>query len=410
LQSAYRKNHSTETCIVKTLSDIYKSIEAGTSTLAVSLDLSAAFDTVCHSTLLSRLQNSFGISGTVLEWISSYISGRSQFISVGVNKSSSNLLNFGVPQGSALGPLLFTTYTSPTHHLVSTFGLSQQQYADDTIIYISLEKSNYLCSLANLENCLSALRLWFAQNSLTINPSKSVSAVFSTAPRTRKLDSTGLKTVSVSNSSIRIDKDFTTLGVTLDSTLSFTKHVKQTASSSYFHLRALRHVRHLLSDANAKTIGAALIHSKLDYANSILHDTSQDNIKTLQRVQNSLARIVSSPSHPMPSEKLLSSLHWLPLKSRITFKIACLTHTALYDHQPSYLVQLLHPYHPPRSLRSSDQLLLTVPRTHFRITDRSFDVAAPKIWNSLPYDIRILNSSSAFRSSLKTYLFDHPTT
>src|SRR6187399_1042686 len=125
-----QEKHSTETCIIKTLSDMYKSIDTGTSTLAVALDLSAAFDTVCHSTLLSRLQYSFGISGTALEWISSYISGRSQFIAAGGQKSSTQSLTFGVPQGSVLGPLLFTTYTSPTHHLVSTFGLSQQQYAD----------------------------------------------------------------------------------------------------------------------------------------------------------------------------------------------------------------------------------------------------------------------------------------
>ena len=389
---------------------MYKSIDTGTSTLAVALDLSAAFDTVCHSTLLSRLQYSFGISGTALEWISSYISGRSQFIAAGGQKSSTQSLTFGVPQGSVLGPLLFTTYTSPTHHLVSTFGLSQQQYADDTIIYLSLEKSNPHCSLSKLENCLSALRLWFAQNSLTINPSKSVSTMFSTAPRIAKLVATGLKTVSVAGSSISIDKDFTTLGVTLDSNLSLTKHVKQTVRSSYFHLRALRHIRHLLTDDNAKTIGAALIHSKLDYCNSILYDTSQDNLKSLQRVQNSLARIISNPSRPMPTSILLSSLHWLPVKSRITYKIACLTHTALHDHQPSYIAQLLHSHTPTRCLRSSDQPLLTIPRTHFQISDRSFDVAAPKIWNSLPFDLRNLTSSGVFRGKLKTHLFDQTVT
>ena len=389
---------------------MYKSIEAGTSTLAVALDLSAAFDTVCHSTLLSRLQHSFGISGTALEWISSYISGRPHFIAAGGHKSSTQSLTFGVPQGSVLGPLLFTTYTSPTHHLVSTFGLAQQQYADDTIIYLSLEKSNPHCSLSNLENCLSALRLWFAQNSLTINPSKSVSTMFSTAQHISKLQTTGFKTVSVAGSSIPINKNFTTLGVTLDSTLSLTKHVKQTVRSSFYHLRALRHIRHVLTDENAKTIGAALIHSKLDYSNAILYGTSQENISSLQRVQNSLARIISNPSRPMPSAMLLSSLHWLPVKSRINYKIACLTHTALHDHQPTYLAQLLQPYNPPRSLRSSDQHLLTVPRTHFRISDRSFDVAAPKIWNSLPFNLRTLTSSSTFRSALKTHLFDHPVT
>ena len=288
--------------------------------------------------------------------------------------------------------MLFTTYTSPTYHLISSFGLSQQQYADDTLVYLSLEKSNPNISLSNLENCLSALRLWFAQNSLTINPSKSVSSLFSTVPRLKKRNTTEFKTLSVAGSSIPIDNDFTTLGVVFDSSLSLTKHVKQTVRSSYFHLRAIRHIRNILTEDNAKTIGAALIHSKLDYANAILYDTSQENLKALQRVQNSLARIISSPSHPgSSSAMLLSSLHSLPIKSRIKYKIACLTHTALYDHQPSSLAKLLHPYNPSRSLRSSDQHLLTVPRTCFRISDRSFDVAAPIIWNSLSLYLRTLS-------------------
>ena len=158
-------------------------------------------------------------------------------------------------------------------------------------------------------------------------------------------------------------------------------------------MRAIRHIRNILTEDNAKTIGAALIHSKLDYANAILYDTSQENLKALQRVQNSLARIISIPSHPgSSSAMLLSSLHWLLIKSRIKYKIACLTHTALYDHQPSSLANLLHPYNPSRSLRSSDQYLLTVPRTRFRISDRSFDVAAPITWNSLPLYLRTLSS------------------
>ena len=89
-------------------------------------------------------------------------------------------------------------------------------------------------------------------------------------------ETTGFKTVSVAGSSIPIDNDFTTLGVVFDSSLSLTKHVKQTVRSSYFHLRAIRHIRNILTEDNAKTIGAALIHSKLDYANAILYDTLQE--------------------------------------------------------------------------------------------------------------------------------------
>ena len=143
--------------------------------------------------------------------------------------------------------------------------------------------------------------------------------MFSTAQRIAKLETTGFKTVSVAGSSIPINKNFTTLGVTLDSTLSLTKHVKQTVRSSFFHLRALRHIRHVLTDENAKTIGAALIRSKLDYSNAILYDTSHENIRSLQRVQNSLAPIIANPLCSMSSSMLplLSSFHWLPVKSRI---------------------------------------------------------------------------------------------
>jgi len=179
-QSAYRKKHSTETTLLKTLSDIYSDIDSGSSTLAVSLDLSAAFDTVCHSTLLHRLQTSFGISDTTLSWLKSYLSDRTQFVSVDGNNSSPLPLSSGVPQGSVLGPLLFSVYTSPVSKLITSFGLKHQQYADDTLIFGLISSSSYQSSLQNIENCLSSLCMWFNHNGLSVNPSKSDAILFST--------------------------------------------------------------------------------------------------------------------------------------------------------------------------------------------------------------------------------------
>ena len=131
-QSAYRCYFSTESALLLALDNIYHAIDTGSSTVLVSLNLSAAFDTIEHSVLLNRLQNSFGITGLALAWFQSYLSDRRQFVRIGSSKSPETPCCTGVSQGSVLVPMLFSFYISPIAHIVSSFGLLQQQYADDT--------------------------------------------------------------------------------------------------------------------------------------------------------------------------------------------------------------------------------------------------------------------------------------
>ena len=263
LQSAYRKHYSTETCLLKTVSDFYDSIDKGASNLVVCLDLSAAFDTVRHDTLLNRLHRTFGISGSMLAWFDSYLADRKQFVSVSGCKSSSLPLAHGVPQGSVLGPLLFSIYTAPVSHLIASFGLRHQQYADDTLLYVALDHSNYTQAMVRLQECLNALRLWFAQNNLVINPEKSEASLFSTRQRLTQLHSLGLTSVSVAGHSIPITGKIKTLGVTLDSALTFRDHIRSVAQSSFFHIRAIKHIRHLISDTDANSLLPVLYSQNL---------------------------------------------------------------------------------------------------------------------------------------------------
>jgi hypothetical protein len=148
LQSAYLRNHSTETALLNILNDSYGKIDRGESTLLVALDLSAAFDTVEHSVLLTRLQHSFGVMGTVGNWITSYLTDRSQFIRVGSESSAITYCSCGVPQGSVLGPLFFVAYISPVARIANKFGVFLSQYADDTQLHVALSKKAVsVCSM-----------------------------------------------------------------------------------------------------------------------------------------------------------------------------------------------------------------------------------------------------------------------
>ena len=131
-QSAYRPHHSTETALLRVVNDLLFTIDGGDGAMLVLFDLSAAFDTMDHGILIHRLENSFGVAGTALYWVRSYLTDRTQTVKVSSIISSLRTLAFGVPQGSVLGPVLFTLYTSPIYHIIQAHGVRDHKYADNT--------------------------------------------------------------------------------------------------------------------------------------------------------------------------------------------------------------------------------------------------------------------------------------
>ena len=161
--------------------------------------------------------------------------------------------------------------------------------------------------------------------------------------------------MNVSGAVIQPAPTVKSLGVTLDTHLSFDQHVDNVCKSCYYHIRALRHVRDSLPDDVAKTVACSIVTARLDYCNSLYYNMSSANVAKLQMVQNTLARVVLRQrrcDHISPS---LVRLHWLPVKHRITFKVATLTFKLLHSHQPAYLYELINIYTPVRDLQSSNQ-------------------------------------------------------
>ena len=144
-QSAYRRLHSTESALLKIQNDIAASMEALTL-----LDLSAAFNTIDHDILFNSLRDWFGVDGTVLRWIKSYLSNHKQKVKLGNSFSDAFSLPYGVPQGSVLGPLLFTLYTTPLSNIISNFNVTHHLYADDTQIYLALDHRTLIPVLLSL--------------------------------------------------------------------------------------------------------------------------------------------------------------------------------------------------------------------------------------------------------------------
>jgi len=197
------------------------------------------------------------------------------------------------------------------------------------------------------------------------------------------------------------------LGVVLDQTLSLNAHVSRICQSGYFQLRSLRTVQNVLPAKALERLAHAFITARLDYCNSILFGLPENVIHRLQLLQNSAARMVSKVGRYHHIRPILKSLHWLPVKQRINFKVLLITYKALNGLAPSYIRELLKPYHPTRMLRSCDANLLTVPRMRLKTFGyRTFCYTAPHLWNDLPQFVRDSQSLNVCKTRLKTHLFN----
>ena len=216
-------------------------------------------------------------------------------------------VEFGVPQGSVLEPMLYTAYVAPVGRLIEGYNICFHQYADDTQLYTRLTVPS-ATAFDCLRQCTEALQRWFWYNGLLLNPDKSVVTYFGTHSRLQK---TALPThVSVAGCDIAVSDKLTVLGVTIDSELTMDQHVNNVVKNCNYHLQALRHIRSSVPRDVANTIACSIIHYRIDYCNSLLLGASGKNIDKLQRVQNRAARIVCGVEHRQSrSSELLRDLH-----------------------------------------------------------------------------------------------------
>jgi hypothetical protein len=398
-QSAYRPFHSTETALLGFLNDVRCNMSRGLATATVCLDMSAAFDTVDHDILLRRMQADFRVTGTCLQWFRSYLSCRSQRVVVGESSSEDTPCPYGVPQGSVLGPTLFSMYTAPLHDIITDHGCSVVMYADDIAIHISFDHNNSRDQLHRLQRAIDDVSTWLRKNMLKLNGDKTELIIFA---RNNNMDTLaplvdGL--VNVDGHTLIPSDSIKYLGVTLDNNLTLKPHIAQTSRISTWQLREIRRIRARLDRATMEIIVRSFVMSRVDYCNAIYLQLPQTTIQPLVRVLHAAARTISGTRLYDHITPVLTDLHWLPLQQRIMYKVACIIFRCLQGTSAPYIAEHVHMLDSERLMAAR---LLKVPRRQCY----NFTCRAPVVWNNLPATLRSPELSlSAFLKQLKTFLF-----
>ena len=288
-QSAYQRYHSTETALICIMNNILREIDSGNEVVLVMLDLSAAFDMIDHALLLERLQHRYGIGGTALKWFQSYLHNRQQSVVVKNTFSSSKPLLHGVPQGSVLGPLLFSLYFAHLEDLIVAHGFVPMIYADDTQLCVAINTSNKSLMLSKLELCTRDILSWCTSNVLSCNPTKTKIAHFMS--QFKQYDS--IPGIFINGVIIPPVPALPDLGTILDSHLKLNAHVNNICKTAHYAIRSISRIQKYLSQEDCEKLIHAFVTSRLDSCNSMLHGLPEYSISKLQRIQNTAARLVS---------------------------------------------------------------------------------------------------------------------
>ena len=397
-QYAYKKDHSTETLLIKITNDLLIAADEKSATVVMLLDLSAAFDTVDHNLLLTILEKEIGIGGTVLKWFRSFLTGRSQRIRLGKVTSDVIYIMFGVPQGSVLGPVLFNLYIRSIYSYVKRLGFNIMGYADDHQILKSFKTQSESEILnVQLQNCFESIKRWMNTFFLQLNDSKTQIIVF--GPR-NVLNEMQIHGVQLNNrTTIRFVSTVKNLGFHMDCGLTFDRQVLELKKKCYRTIRNIRKIKFLLEPSQVKTIVNSLVVSCLDYCNGLFYGATEKIIHQLQLIQNSASKVITGKYKHDHLEDDLYKLHWLNIRKRIIFKIGLLAYKAINGIAPQYLQDLFRFCHHGHSLK------LIVPSTSSSYGDKSFSVIGPKLFNNLPLHVTTSSSLESFKISLKTFLF-----
>ena len=399
-QYGFRSNHSTDMAIMDMVHKITTCLENRNISIGVFLDLSKAFDTINHNILLHKL-NSYGIRGTPLDWFCSYLSNRKQYTNIDSCSSSLGTITCGVPQGSLLGPLLFSLYINDICNASSV--LSFILFADDTNIFYSSNNTNIqtIVNVLNVE--LNKVSMWLQANRLSLNLKKCTFMVFSNSKKKLNMSSCQVK---INNEPIMQVSHTKFLGVYIDECLTWKFHIKELENKISKNIGIISRLKHILPSRLLHTLYCSLVLPYLSYCNIIWANTYKSNLDKLMKLQKRAIRIICKANFNEHTAPLFRKYKVLSVMNINVLQQDVFMYKFVKEQLPETLRNLfqfnrsIHDY----NTRSSSKL--HIPQVKTTLSQHTISFSGPKNWNSLPSSITNCPSSNSFRYKLKTFLLN----
>ena len=394
-QYGFRKNHSTETCILKLLNDLYTAHDNGLLGGIVYIDLKKAFDTVSHNIMLRKLQ-SIGVSVDSIEWFRSYLLDRTQITRVSGKSSTALSVQMGVPQGSILGPVLFQIYVNDLPKYINDSKVSM--FADDTAIYATAESIDELELI--LQDDLHSLSQWLLYNRLSINVKKSKVMITGSLPRLR---ATREPNVSINGIKLDVVNEYLYLGVVIDSGLRFNSHVNTIYDKCASKLGLICKTRKLFDYRTSRLLYVTTLLPVIDYCNSVYSVASQSELERLQKLQNIAIRVITRQGIRCPVYELHHRAQLDTLATRREKWLLKLCFKWVHGDGPPSICNLMKP--DTTALRTTRQTMANtplVPRCKTVMGTKSIKYRATKSWAEAKQEFKSCVKIDQLKRKLRT--------
>ena len=401
-QFGFRKGYSTTLALIDVVDYIRKAIDNNEYVIGIFLDLEKAFDSIHHGILLSKLAH-YGFRGHVNNFLRSYLSQRQQYTQINNCNSTLSNITYGVPQGSILGPLLFTLFINDIGQAMSN--CKTNLFADDTSMLYKHKDINNL--VRTCENSLKDICRWFKLNKLSLSLGKSSFVVFHGI---RKDPQNQINKIKISGHEIQRADSVKYIGLTLDETLSWNNHINELCKNITKYFSVFYNLRHIVNNKLARTIYYTCIHSRIKYGIEIYGTAAKTRMDKLQTIQNKLMKLLTRKDRRYSTDQLHLDLDILKVNdihklSTLNFVYKCISGDTIPNFV-SYFTMRDSMHAHPTSLHHE----INKPQVHTETGKLTTHYTGAKFWNDLSHEIKSSENIDIFKRNLKTSMKSKYTT